>query len=103
LASHIAVSQTSARSAFSVLAFLARNAGREGEPVSSSPSISTLTLQGRPPLRRKARQASIKVINWPLSSQAPRATIRCPFGPSAKRGSKGGVVHSSMGSTGCTS
>ena len=75
------VSQTSTRSAFSSLAFSARKAGSEGEPVSSSPSNSTLTLQGRPPVSRKARQASRKVINWPLSSQAPRATIRWPVRP----------------------
>jgi hypothetical protein len=59
---------------------------------------------------RKARaagllwQASMKVITWPLSSEAPRATMISPErGSSARRGAKGGVVHSSKGSAGCTS
>jgi len=103
LASHIEVSQTSSRSDFSVLAFSARNAGSEGEPVSSSPSNSTLTWQGRPPLARNARQASTKVINWPLSSAAPRPTMRSPFACSSSRGSNGGVFQSSSGSAGWTS
>ena len=52
----------------------------------------------------KARSASTKVITWPLSSQAPRATmILRPSGVVAIRGSNGGVSHSDSGSTGCTS
>jgi hypothetical protein len=51
-----------------------------------------------------ARQASTKVITWPLSSQAPRATmILRPSGSVAIRGANGGVSHRSSGSTGCTS
>ena len=46
----------------------------------------------------------MKVIPWPLSSEAPRATMISPErGSSARRGAKGGVVHSSKGSAGCTS
>ena len=71
--SHMLVSQTSIRSAFNSLAFSAMKAGREVEPDSSSPSNRMVTLQGRPPLARKARQASTKVMSWPLSSAAPRA------------------------------
>ena len=103
LASHIEVSQTSSRSALSDLAYLVRNAGSDGEPVSSSPSNSRLTLQGRPPFSRKARQASTNVINWPLSSAAPRATMRSPCSPASRRGEKGGVFQSSSGSGGWTS
>jgi hypothetical protein len=52
----------------------------------------------------KARNASTKVITWPLSSQAPRATmILRPSGNVSTRGENGGVVHWSSGSTGCTS
>ena len=52
----------------------------------------------------KARQASMKVMAWPLSSQAPRATmILRPPGSVSMRGSNGGVFHWFSGSTGCTS
>ncbi len=77
-ASHMPVSQTSARSARSASRLAATKAGRDGEPDSSSPSNSTVTSQGRPPVSRKARQASTKVMSWPLSSEAPRATMRPP-------------------------
>ena len=41
----------------------------------------------------------MKVITWPLSSEAPRETMISPErGSSARRGAKGGVVHSSKGS-----
>ena len=56
--SHIPVSQTSAISAFSVFEFLARKAGSEGDPVSSSPSNSAVIWHGGPPNCLKARQAS---------------------------------------------
>ena len=48
---HILVSQTSSRSAFRLLAFLARKAGSEGEPVSSSPSNSTRDVAGQAAVR----------------------------------------------------
>ena len=44
--SHIPVSQTRAISAFSSFAFSARKAGNDGDPVSSSPSNSTVIWQG---------------------------------------------------------
>ena len=44
---HMPVSQTRAISALSSLAFLARKAGSEGDPVSSSPSNSTVIRAGR--------------------------------------------------------
>jgi hypothetical protein len=51
-----------------------------------------------------ARHASTKVITWPLSSQAPRATmILRPSGSVAMRGANGGASQRLMGSTGCTS
>ena len=46
--------------------------------------------QGKPPVSVKARQASTKVISWPLSSATPRPTIRLPVAASTIRGSKGG-------------
>jgi hypothetical protein len=40
------------------------------------------------------RHASKKVMTWPLSSEAPRATMISPdCGSSASRGAKGGAVH----------
>jgi hypothetical protein len=46
----------------------------------------------------------MKVMTWPLSSQAPRAEITLrPSGSVLIFGSKGGVCHRSKGSTGCTS
>ena len=52
----------------------------------------------------QARAASKKVMSWPLLSSAPRATITLPLIFSeAMRGSNGGDIHSSSGSTGCTS
>ena len=52
----------------------------------------------------QARQASTKVISWPLSSAVPRPTII--FEPSSRVtifGSNGSCSQSSSGSTGCTS
>ena len=52
----------------------------------------------------KARSASTKVMNWPLSSQAPRPwMILRPSGSVSIFGSNGGVFHRLSGSTGCTS
>ena len=43
-------------------------------PVSSSPSITTLTRQGRvPACSTQARKAVSHIDTWPLSSTAPRA------------------------------
>ena len=55
----------------------------EGEPDSSSPSRKMVSLQGRVPWTAfQARQASRKVISWPLSSDAPRARMTRPLGVS---------------------
>ena len=52
----------------------------------------------------QARQASTKVISWPLSSAVPRPTrIFAPSGPAMIFGSKGSFSQSSIGSTGWTS
>jgi hypothetical protein len=63
-----------------------------------------MSIGSLPVTALKARHASTKVMAWPLSSQAPRATMI--FRPPARfsiRGSNGGVFHRSSGSTGCTS
>ena len=103
--SHCPVSQTSARSRVTSLACLARNPSSDGEPHSSSPSISTVMAMGVSPATLfQALTASRKVMSWPLLSSAPRATITLPLAFSvAMRGSNGGVFHSSSGSGGCTS
>ena len=70
------VSQTSAKSAFSSAALSRTKAGRLTEPDSSSPSTMMVTPIGRSPVSAiVARSASTKVMTWPLSSQAPRATM----------------------------
>ena len=103
--SHIAVSQTKARSSLNSSALSRTKANRFFDPHSSSPSIMVVIASGSEPVTAlKARQASIKVIAWPLSSQAPRATmILRPSGKVSMRGSNGGVFHKLSGSTGCTS
>ena len=64
-------------------------------------SSRTVTWQGKPPVSRKARQASTKVISWPLSSAVPRPAICLPPGASTSLGSKALViVHRSSGSAG---
>ena len=94
--SHWPVSHTSTRSDFSSLPYSARKPGSDGEPHSSSPSISTDTAIGSSPATAfQARTASKKVMSWPLLSSAPRATITCAVGVSvAMRGSNGGEFHS---------
>ncbi len=85
------------------------NAGRLTDPLSSSPSISTVILTppaAKPVVAFQARMASRNVATWPLSSTAPRATTRSPGPPGTAgltTGSKGGLSHRSSGSTGCTS
>ena len=75
-ASHMLVSQTSARSCLSSAALSLTKPNRWFEPHSSSPSIIMVIGSGSAPVTAlKARQASTKVITWPLSSQAPRATM----------------------------
>jgi hypothetical protein len=102
--SHMPVSLITATSARSSVALSRRKAPRLGEPISSSPSITAVIAQGGPPATAfHARSASIHMSVWPLSSTAPRATTRFPCGPSTIAGSKGGLVHSSNGSAGCTS
>ena len=75
----------------------ATNSGRNLEPSSSAPSIRMVMSTGSEPVTAfQARQASTKVMTWPLSSQAPRALITLrPSGSVAMRGSKGGVSHRS--------
>ena len=70
------VSQTSARSCLNSSALSLTKPNRCFEPHSSSPSIIMVIGSGSAPVTAlKARQASTKVITWPLSSQAPRATM----------------------------
>ena len=98
------VSQIIATSAVNSFAFSRMKGTNEGEPDSSSPSKKRLILPGRVPWTAfQARQASMKVISWPLSSDAPRARITGPRSPCSKVGSKGDRSHRSSGSTGCTS
>ena len=74
--SHMPVSQTSAKSAFSSSLIASMNGTKFFEPTSSSPSIRIVTSTGSDPVTFfQARQASTKVINCPLSSSAPRATM----------------------------
>ena len=103
--SHMPVSQTRAMSPASSPRWASTQGGRCLEPHSSSPSMRNVMSSGSVPVTAfQARQASMNVITWPLSSQAPRATIASrPSGSIAIRGSKGGVCHRSSGSTGCTS
>ena len=64
-------------------AFACMNGISEGEPDSSSPSKNSVRFGGSAPFTSfHARQASTNVINWPLSSLAPRARISLPLGPS---------------------
>ncbi len=75
-ASNMPVSQISAMSAASSSRWASRKGGRLSPPDSSSPSSSTVTRQGSVPVAAfQARQASTKVISWPLSSAAPRPWI----------------------------
>ena len=74
--SHMLVSQIRPMSARSSSAFALRNGGRFVPPDSSSPSISRVSGIGREPVTAfQARQASTKIMIWPLSSEAPRARI----------------------------
>ena len=104
-ASHMLVSQISAMSAASSSLFAARNGGKLTPPDSSSPSSRTVTGSGSEPVTFfQARQASTKVISWPLSSAVPRPTsIFEPSGRVTILGSNGSLSQSSSGSTGCTS
>ena len=74
--SHMLVSQIIATSAASSSFAASRKPGRFAPPDSSSPSSSTVTGIGSLPVTAfQARQASTKVISWPLSSEAPRPRI----------------------------
>ena len=67
--SHMPVSQTSATSAFSSSLLASTNSGRNFEPSSSAPSTRNVMSIGSEPVTAfQARQASTKVITWPLSS-----------------------------------
>ena len=78
-----------------VLLVRSRNGTKFFEPTSSSPSMTMVTSTGSEPVTDfQARQASTKVINWPLSSSAPRATmILRPSAWSVTTGSNGGRCH----------
>jgi hypothetical protein len=87
-------------SARSVSAWAARNSGRCSLPVSSSPSITTLTFTGRCP---RARSQASTAATWTripaLSSALPRPYSR----PSRSVGSNGGLVQAATSPVGCTS
>ena len=104
-ASHMLVSQIRPMSACSSALFRCRKGGRLTPPDSSSPSSRMVTGIGRLPVTAfQARQASMKAITWPLSSDAPRPLMtRVPSARVANCGSKGSWSQSSSGSTGCTS
>lgn len=104
-ASHMSVSQTSTTSALSSAPVLSRKGGRLGLEISSSPSNSTEIWIGRLPVTAfQARHASTKVKSWPLSSDAPRATMWVsPSGCGTSLGSNGSECHRLSGSTGWTS
>ena len=75
-----------------------------GLPDSSSPSKRIETCTGSVPVTAfQARQASRKVINWPLSSEAPRAGIPSSVGAVDETRLEGRRSQSSSGSTGWTS
>jgi hypothetical protein len=99
------VSQIRPISARNSSAFAFRNGGRLTPPDSSSPSIRMETGMGSAPVTAfQARQASTKVITWPLSSELPRARMaRVPSGAVAMDGANGSCSHNSSGSTGWTS
>ena len=103
--SHMLLSlMTTISASRSASACVSRKSGRCLEPTSSSPSTMTVMRQGGPPcVSCQKRSASSHIIACPLSSTAPRATTRLPCGPSTITGSKGGLVHNSIGSAGCTS
>ena len=104
LLSNSPVSQISARSERNSSAFSFMKGTRLGEPDSSSPSKKKVMRQGSVPFTSfHARQASTKVINWPLSSDDPRPRITLPFAVSSICGSNGLLSQRSSGSTGCTS
>ena len=101
---HMPVSQINAWSAFKCCLFNSKNLPSDVDPVSSSPSINNEILQGSFPLILiNASHALIKVINCPLSSDAPRAQITGPLSPGLIVGLKGGLSHDSSGSIGWTS
>ena len=100
------VSLTTTTSQASRSAFSFSSAAKCGEPDSSSPSMSSLTVTAgvsRPVAARCARMPSRWKATLPLSSMAPRACSSGPSGPSTRVGSNGGCTHSSGGSTGWTS
>ena len=71
--SHMFVSQIMATSAVSSSFAASRKPGRFAPPDSSSPSSRMVIGIGSLPVTAfQARQASMKVIIWPLSSDAPR-------------------------------
>ena len=94
--SHMPVSQTSAKSALSSACVgLEERLEAEGSRIPPRPRTASMTLQGRSPCDAfQARQASTKVISWPLSSDAPRAGDHvCAVGLRRhERGSNGSVV-----------
>ena len=67
------VSLTRATSAASSALWATTNASRFSLPISSSPSISSVTLTGTPPWACQAVSASTWAQTCPLSSTAPRA------------------------------
>ena len=85
--------------------FLETKVDKFTEPTSSSPSIINFTLQGKVPKAIMYSNAFTCMYICPLSSQAPLAKM-APSGWISVfliTGSKGGEVHNSIGSAGCTS
>ncbi|CDN43570.1 hypothetical protein BN871_DE_00130 [Paenibacillus sp. P22] len=91
------VSDTRTASHASLFLWVSRNGGRLMLPISSSPSMQSLTLTGSvPSCLRIASIALIWMNVWPLSSVVPR-----PYSLSPRiSGSNGGLVHRFSGSTG---
>src|SRR5580704_12797835 len=75
------VSQTRAKSALNSALLASRNGTKFLDPISSSPSMTMVTSNGSEPVTDfQARQASTKVISWPLSSSAARDDDLAPVG-----------------------
>ena len=88
------------RSAASSSRWAAANPARWGEPISSSPSSSTLTVHGSSPrVASRLSTARSWARCWPLLSAPPRPYRR----PSRTSGSNGGLAQASSGSGGWTS
>ncbi len=100
-ASQLPESATTMTSARNASAFSARNAAKDAEPASSSPSMKRLTPRSKsvPSASITARSAPTWAMTPALSSAAPRPYRRL----SRTVGSNGADSHSASSPTGCTS